>query len=112
MSRHDDMLSIRQMLEHAHETLELARGRTRSDLDSDRMFELAMTRLLEIIGEAAGRVSTATRDSQPQIPWSSVIGLRNRLIHGYDQVDRDILWKIIEDDLGSLADQLKVALAG
>lgn len=111
MSRHDDMLSIRQMLDHAQETLELARGRTRSDLDSDRMFELAMTRLLEIIGEAAGRVSTATRDSQPQIPWSSVIGLRNRLIHGYDQVDRDILWKIIEDDLGSLVDQLKVALA-
>jgi uncharacterized protein with HEPN domain len=106
MTPRDDV-SLRQMLDHSQEALQLAGGRSRTDLDSDRLFNLAMTRLLEIVGEAAGRVSQTTRDSHPQMAWSQIVGLRNRLIHGYDEVDCDILWKIVEDDLPSLIDDLK-----
>jgi uncharacterized protein with HEPN domain len=93
------------------EALQLATGRSRADLDSDRLFNLAMTRLLEIIGEAAARVSQSTRDGNPQIAWLQIVGLRNRLIHGYDQVDCDILWSIVELDLPRLVADLKNMLA-
>lgn len=106
MTRHDDVVSIRQMRDHAAEAVELARGRTRHDLDADRVFALALTRLLEILGEAAGRVSIATRTNSPGIAWSSIVGLRNRLIHGYDQVDFDILWEIVAHDLAPLVAEL------
>ena len=69
-----------------------------------------MTRLLEIVGEAAGRVSQATRDQHPQIVWPQIVGLRNRLIHGYDQVDCDILWLIVQTDLPKLIEELEQVL--
>jgi uncharacterized protein with HEPN domain len=110
MAQHDDRVSIRQMLDHADEALQLASGRSRGELDSDRLFALALTRLLEILGEAASRVSPASRGNCPGIPWSSIVGLRNRLIHAYDQVDFDILWTIVENDLPPLAAQLRAVL--
>ncbi|MEX0611190.1 MAG: HepT-like ribonuclease domain-containing protein [Pirellulales bacterium] len=73
---------MRQMLDHASEARQLASGRSRDDLDSDRVFHLAMTRLLEIVGEAAGRVSQASRDHYPQIAWPQIVGLR---LAGYGQ---------------------------
>jgi uncharacterized protein with HEPN domain len=102
-----DEVSMRQMLDHASEAQELAFGRTREDLDRDRLFHLAMTRLLEIVGEAAGRVSQATREHHPEIVWPQIVGLRKRLIHGYDQVDCDILWLIVQDDLPKLIAELE-----
>jgi uncharacterized protein with HEPN domain len=77
MTRHDDLTSIRQMRDHAAEANQLAHGRTRPDLDEDRVFALALTRLLEILGEAAGRISIGTRDKHSGIAWSSIVGLRN-----------------------------------
>jgi len=91
-----DEISMRQMLDHAREAQQLASGRSRDDLDSDRVFHLAMTRLLEIVGEAAARVSEPTREQYPQTAWPQIVGLRYRLIHGYDQVDCDILWLIVQ----------------
>jgi len=97
-----DEVSMRQMLDHASEAQRLASGRKRDDLDTDRLFHLAMTRLLEIVGEAAGRVSQSCRDQYPIIAWPQIVGPRNRLIHCYDQVDCDILWLIVQDDLPKL----------
>ena len=105
-----DEVRLRHMLEYAREAIELARGRARSDLDSDRMLNLALVRLLEIVGEAAHRVSPETRARLSEIPWESIVGLRHRLIHGYDQVDFDILWQIIKDDLPQLVESLDEAL--
>jgi uncharacterized protein with HEPN domain len=107
MSGHDGAVSLRQMLDHAREALEMARGRTREDLDTDRMLNLALVRLLEILGEAANRISIEQRGRIPQIPWSQLVGLRNRLIHGYDNVDFDILWQIIVQDLPPLVNELE-----
>ncbi len=95
------------MLKRAHEAVDMARGRSRNDLDSDRQFNLALTRLLEIIGEAAARVSEPTRAAHPEIPWPQIVGLRNRLIHGYDNVDFDVLWQIVTDDLSPLIQELE-----
>ncbi len=80
----------------------MARGKTRAQLDSDRQLNLALTRLLEIIGEAAARTPQEERSRYPAIPWVQVVGLRNRLIHGYDSVDLDILWQIVTRDLPPL----------
>ena len=82
MSRRDDSMSLRHMLDHAREATQLVRDRARSDLDADRTLALALTRLMEIIGEAAKRVSDPTREKHPQEPWRLIIGMRNRVIHG------------------------------
>ena len=94
------------MLDHAKEAITAAQGRTRADLDNDRLLNLALVRLLEIIGEAASRVPREDRDLYPDIPWPEIVGLRNRLIHGYDEVDFDILWQIVTTDLPLLITEL------
>ena len=112
MSRHDDNLSMRNMLDHARESVEMAQGRTLGDLATDRMLQLALIRLVEILGEAATRVSRKVQQQQNAIPWNEIIGLRNRLIHGYDAVDLSILWDIIQEDLPPLIDNLEQILGG
>ncbi len=111
MQRCDDAVSIQQMLDHAHEAVCMAEGHTRIQLESDRMLGLALLQLLLILGEAASRVSASRREKHPEIPWAQVIALRNRLIHGYDTIDFDILWKIITSDLPPLIAALKTVTA-
>ena len=106
MSRHDDVLSLRQMRDHLEETLALTRGRQRADLDADRIFALAPLKLVEIVGEAAGRVSEKTRAVHPEMPWREIIGMRHHLVHGYDAVDYDILWTVATADFPPLAKQI------
>lgn len=74
-------------------------GKTRADLDVDRLLNLALTRLVEIIGEAANRVPDSIQSQYPDLPWLQMNGVRNRLIHGYDNVDMDIFWAIVQQDL-------------
>ena len=93
-----DRVRLLHMLEHAREAIRLVEGRTRQDLATERVLSLALVRLLEIVGEARTRF--------PTIPWSEIVSLRNRLIHGYDSVDFDILWHIIERDLPALVHEL------
>ena len=88
----------------------ILQGKTRADLDNDRLLNLALTRLLEIIGEAANHVPDSVQGKYPNLPWLQMIGLRNRLIHGYDNVDFDILWVIVTQDLPGLIAQLESIL--
>ncbi|MBN2394724.1 MAG: DUF86 domain-containing protein [Anaerolineae bacterium] len=110
MSRHEPMVRVHYMLDHAREAVEMVHHRSRVDLDMDRMLNLALVRLMEIVGEAAVRMPEAFRSRYPQIPWRDVADLRNRLIHGYDTVDFDILWTIIQEDLPPLIEQLETIL--
>ncbi len=82
MSRHETLVRIHHMLDHAREAVAMSVGKTREDLDSDRKLNLALVRLLEVVGEAASRTPTDERTEYTQIPWTQIIGLRNRLIHG------------------------------
>lgn len=88
----------------------MTRGRQRKDLARDRMLQLALVRLVEIVGEAAARVSPEARERFAAIPWQQAGGMRNRLVHGYDKVDLDVLWDTIQDDLPALMVQLQEAL--
>lgn len=106
MSRHDDNVTLRQMLDHIEEAVALANGRMRAEFETDRVFFLALLKLVEIVGEAATRISDLMQAAHPEIPWHEIIGTRNRLIHGYDAVDHDILWEIVTADFPPLARQI------
>jgi uncharacterized protein with HEPN domain len=103
----EDLVRMRHMLESAREAAALIIDKSRQDLDTERVLSLALVRLIEIVGEAASRVSQTTRHEFSDIPWAQIVSLRNRLIHGYDAVDMDVLWKILTDDLPLLVTQLE-----
>ena len=111
MSRRDPEVILRQMYDLSKEGVELARGRNKDDLENDRLFGLAMTHLVEIIGEASSRMPKEQREKWPQIDWEKIIGMRNRLIHGYDIVDLKILWDVIQKDLPVLLSDLEAILS-
>ncbi|WP_242359887.1 DUF86 domain-containing protein [Anaeromyxobacter sp. SG17] len=90
------------MLDAAREAMSFAAGRSRGDLERDRMLVLAIVKDVEIIGEAAARVSPAMQASHPEIPWAQIIATRNRLIHAYFDVDLQVVWDTVTDDLPQL----------
>lgn len=110
MSTRDPETALRQMLDHAHEVREKASERDRQALEEDRDFELAVVRLLEVVGEAATRVPDEVQDRNPEVPWAEVVAMRNRLIHAYDAVDPDIVWRIVTEDIPELVEDLKPVL--
>jgi len=110
MSRRDATTSLQQMLDHSREAVQFMRGKSPEDLRNSRLLNLALVRLLEIIGEAAGRISNEDRLRHAVIPWPAIVGLRNRLIHGYDSVDFNIVWHIVHDDLPDLIVSLEEAI--
>ena len=99
--------AIQHMLDHAKEAIEMSKGASRPVLEADRKLNLALTRLVEIIGEAASRVDAEERARYTEIQWSQIVGMRNRLIHGYDSVDLDILWEVVSRDLPVLVENLE-----
>lgn len=111
MSRHDESTYLKHMRDYAEEALRFSAGRSRSDLDVDRMFMLATCRLLEMLGEASCQITQATRDASPRIPWAQIIGLRHRLVHAYDQINLDIVWNIVTTDLPPLIGELDALIA-
>ena len=107
MSQRDDNLSLRHMLDAASEASALIHGKSGSCLDDERVLFLALVRLMEVIGEAANRVTQETQLKMSAILWIEIVSMRNRLIHGYDNVDKDILWQILENDIPELIFELK-----
>lgn len=107
MSQHDSMVRVHHMLDHAREAAKIAENHSRKDLDTDRMLNLALVRLMEIVGEAASRIPEDFRSRYPDIPWRDIADLRNQLIHGYGTIDFDVLWTIIQDDLPPLIAELE-----
>ena len=110
MSKRDPGITLHQMRDHAREAMQLSQGKRRGDLDTDRVLALALIHLLEIVGEAASRIAPDNRSRHPEVPWTEIIGLRHRLIHGYDQVDLDVLWQILTKDLPSLVMSLETVI--
>ena len=62
---------------------------------------------MEIVGEAAAHLSSATKESQPDIPWGEIVGMRNRLVHAYFEVDIGLVWRTVQEDLPPLIAQLE-----
>ena len=108
--RRDDRIRLQHMLDGATEALSFAKGKRREDLDEDRLLVLGLVKAIEIIGEAAYQVSTDMRGSVPKLPWEDMIGMRHRLVHAYFDINLDVLWRTVQDDLPSLIGPLKAAL--
>lgn len=105
--RQDDLIRLRHMLDAAREAVGFVHGRTRSDLNGDRQLVLALVKCIEIMGEAACQITPDTREQICGIPWDDMIGMRHRLVHAYFDIDLDILWKTVQEDLPPLITELE-----
>lgn len=99
------------MIDAAETVGQFMSGRSRADLDSDRMLLFAVVRAIEVVGEAAGKVTEETRTEAPEIPWAAIVSMRNRLIHGYFDIDPEIVWKTVSKELPDLLPRLQRLLA-
>ena len=106
-----DIIRLRHMLDAAREALSFVAGRNSEDLGRDRMLVLALVKEIEIIGEAASRISDESRKALPRIPWPKIIAMRNRLIHAYADVDLSIVWDTLTGARPELLRELETALA-
>jgi uncharacterized protein with HEPN domain len=105
-----DTNRLRDILDRARIAQGMIVGKDRAALDTDVTLALALTRLIEVIGEAASGISMETRDSLSSIPWRNIIGMRNRLIHDYGNVNLAILWKTASEGIPELIAALESAL--
>jgi uncharacterized protein with HEPN domain len=105
-----DRIRLQHMLDAAQEARQFASGVTRDSLEDDRMLALAIIKDVEIIGEAASRISSDAQIKHSQIPWQAIIAMRNRLVHAYFEIDYDQVWAVIVDDLPWLITELKKIL--
>ncbi|WP_305045109.1 HepT-like ribonuclease domain-containing protein [Geoalkalibacter sp.] len=108
----DDLIRIRHMVDAAREAISFAAGRRREDLDRDRMLVLSLVKSVEIMGEAAAKVSDSFRQQQPTLPWREMVAMRNRLIHGYFDINLDIVWQTVTAELPPLVEKMEAILSG
>ena len=102
MSKIDDLTRLKHIRDAALTALDFIKDRSREDLDNDKMLSLALVRLVEIMGEAANNVSPSSQTNYPRIPWREIVGMRNRIVHAYFDVDLDIVWQVVKNDLPEL----------
>lgn len=105
-----DRIRLLHMRDASREAIGYAEGRSRVDLDTDTMLARALVKCVEIVGEAASRVSMETRRQAESIPWMQINGMRNRLIHAYFDIDLDEVWGTVANDLPVLAKALETLL--
>ena len=104
--RRDDAWLL-DMLLAARRAVRFAAPLTFSEFENDDLHQLAILKAVEIIGEAASRISEETKAKHPDIPWTEIIGMRNRLVHGYFAIRLDRVWQTVQDDLPPLIAQIE-----
>jgi len=105
-----DIERLRHMLDAAREAMGFVKNRVAEDLTSDRLLLLALVKEIEIIGEAAARISPEGRRAASAIPWQKITAMRNRLTHGYFDWDLEVIWSTLTTSLPVLATELERAL--
>jgi len=100
--QHDDRVYVAHMLEMARRVEVKVAGVTREAYDADEDFRMLLAHLVQIIGEAASRVSPAFRDLYPGVPWKKIVGMRHRIVHDYLHIDADILWEVVTRNIPEL----------
>ena len=106
----DDASRLQHIMEAAQKAVRHTKKRKRADLDTDELLGLALIRLLEIIGEAAWGTSESLRNRYPGIAWRQMSNMRNRLIHGYFDVNNDLVWETVTLELPPLIAQIKAII--
>ena len=109
--RIEDSVRIRHMIEAAESIAEFVAGRNRSELDTNRMLLFAVVRAIEVLGEAASKVSDETRDASGAIPWKAIIGMRNRLIHAYFDVNAQLVRESATVEIPAIVPKLRLLVA-
>ena len=105
-----DVVRLRHMLDAGEQAIRFCVGRSRADLDGDVMLRFALVHAITVVGEAAAKISNPTRDLLSDIAWVAIVGMRNRLVHAYFDIDSDVLWESVNEGLPPLAAQLRAAL--
>ncbi len=106
-----DLIRFKHMLDSATAIFHFIDGKTHQEFNRDRMLSNAVIRELEVLGEAANHISKTTQKVFPELPWKQLIAMRNALIHAYFDIDYDIIWETVNDDLPPLYLQLKMILS-
>lgn len=109
--RAEDRIRLLHMVEASQTALQFVSGRERSDLKTDQMLLFAVVRAIEVLGEAANKVSEDVRIANTNIPWKAIVGMRNRLIHAYFDVDTDMVWETIHVEIPALLPHLQGLLS-
>jgi uncharacterized protein with HEPN domain len=102
-----DWIYLGHMLDMCQKGLEIIAYKTRQDYDDDAVLNLALAHIIQVIGEAADHVSDEFREEHPQIPWHEIIGMRHRIVHDYMNVDEDVVWSVVQNDLRPLMEVLE-----
>jgi uncharacterized protein with HEPN domain len=105
--RKDDLVYIGHILEIAQKIQDRLKGKNRDDFNADEDFRIVLTHLVQIIGEAASHISQEFREKYPNIPWKAIIGMRNKVVHDYFDVDEDILWRTVTYEIKPLVKKLE-----
>ncbi|HUS40685.1 MAG: HepT-like ribonuclease domain-containing protein [Pirellulales bacterium] len=106
----DDVRYVGHMVDCARRVEQFVAGKSRPQYDADEVLRLAIVHLIQTIGEAAGCVSADFQQQNPQVPWPQIIGMRNRIVHDYLNVDYDIAWQVATRDIGPLVSALAALL--
>lgn len=107
----EDTIRIRHMVDGAKSAQQFLTGRQRAELDSNTMLLFALAQALWIVGEAASKVSLEAKSASPSIPWTRIIGMRDRIVHAYTDIDHDIVWKAVTEEIPALLPLLLSLLA-
>ena len=110
MSVIDDRTRLQHILEAAHKIVAFTEGESRESLEADEKLQLSLVRLIEIIGEAASKISSELKQRHTLVPWPAIVGMRNRLVHAYFQIDLDVVWDTATLAVPELIRQIETVL--
>lgn len=106
----DDETYLLDMQNAATKAIKFVTGISREQFDESELHQSAVVKQLEIVGEAAGRLSSTLKDTHPDVPWTLIVGMRNRLVHDYTRIDVPTVWETVQSDLGPLRDTIQAML--
>lgn len=101
---------FQDMLDYAKSSLEFTSGLQFEELLMDKKVIFATVRALEVVGEASNRISEEVKEKYPFLPWIEMRGLRNRIIHNYDDIDYEIVWKVLKNEIPKLIQQIELII--
>lgn len=107
MSAQDDKTRLSHIKEAAQKIIKYTDEKTQSDFENDEVLQLAIVRLIEIVGEAAARLSNDLKVNNEEIPWQAIIGMRNRLVHAYFAIDYDVVWQTVQEAIPELLTKIE-----
>lgn len=108
MSVNDDKTRIKHIQEASQKVIQFTEDKSQDDFENNELLQLAIIRLIEIIGEASARLTSEFREKHPSIPWQAIIGMRNRLVHAYFAIDYDVAWATITVAIPDLLEQIEI----